>query len=309
MDKTIVKKAHSHNTVVITSTPPTPILPLASGDNNMINKSFHDDSCRRDSLNSLNDEFNDSVVFDSTQKLSIPKQNTLPVKGRFGGTTNLILEDDDDQHHPDGRIRRRWRNIERGIHKRVEDFRDHRLKQRRLYFHESDLIPNPHPQSSNFKQQQQKTTKSPPFKKSVSHDPRNLSAKDITLNFPKHNIPSNNFSISNNNLKNHNNFASSHTRVFQSSSSFNTTSTSRSITTSTSNNNNQNFTGTNSSSSTSPQSPQLFIKQIPRNAAYRDMLHALTSGFLPHVWIDVQVKKSRSYRRRFYKSKINNNKK
>merc|ERR1712048_383719 len=117
-----------HNTVVITSTPPTPTLPLASGDNNMINKSFHDDSCRRDSLNSLNDEFNDSVVFDSAQKLSIPKQNTLPVKGRFGGTKNLILEDDDDQHHPDGRIRRRWRNIERGIHKRVEDFRDHRLK-------------------------------------------------------------------------------------------------------------------------------------------------------------------------------------
>ena len=44
------------------------------------------------------------------------------------------------------------------------------------------------------------------------------------------------------------------------------------------------------------KNPQALIKQIPRNAAYRDMLHALTSGFLPHVWIDVQVKKSRSYR-------------
>merc|ERR1711941_150654 len=81
----------------------------------------------RDSLNSLND---DSAVFDSNQKLSIPKQNTLPVKGRFGGGVSLILtdgedDDEDHHHHPNGRIRRRWRNIERGIHKRVEDFRDH----------------------------------------------------------------------------------------------------------------------------------------------------------------------------------------
>lgn len=106
----------------------------------MINRSYNHNanSCTHDSLNSLNDDASfESPVHNS----SIGKQNTLPVKGKFGGRPGLIITDECDDHQKDenGRIRRRWRHIERGIglkniHKRVEDFRVlHRQKQRRLY--------------------------------------------------------------------------------------------------------------------------------------------------------------------------------
>jgi len=167
----------------------------------------------------------------------------------------------------------------------------HRQKQRRLYFHESDLIPNPKNSSQSFAEKSA-------FQKATDQF---LSAKDNPLNIPKNNIPSNNFNSNNQSSNNQssnnqssNNFQNSvpsfqpsSSRVFQSSSSFNNSNTGT----------NHNF----GQKLNSPQSAQLFIKQIPRNAAYRDMLHALTSGFLPHVWIDVQVKKSRSYVYRFKK--------
>ena len=165
-----------------------------------------------------------------------------------------------------------------------------------FYFHESDLIPNP-----------KNSSRTSPAEKSVFERATEQfsTAKSIPLNIPQNNIPLNNFNINNqsnnqsnnqfnnqssNNLHNNVPIFQPSSRTFQSSSSFNNSSTRF----------NPNF----GQKLNSPQSAQLFIKQIPRNAAYRDMLHALTSGFLPHVWIDVQVKKSRSYRGMVKKIKI-----
>ena len=46
--------------------------------------------------------------------------------------------------------------------------------------------------------------------------------------------------------------------------------------------------------------PGLLITQLPRNAAYQDLIHSLTSGFIPHCPIHVlDVSKTRSYVYRF----------
>ena len=105
----------------------------------MQNPSYnHNFSLSRNSVNSL-----DSIDEDTTspKKSTIFKTGTLPVKGKFGGgeRTEIIVVDgvgDNDGN----RLRRGLRRVERGFHKRVEDFRDHKLRQKRLYEEDVEIL-------------------------------------------------------------------------------------------------------------------------------------------------------------------------